>query len=72
MRLFRLRQIGNAVFIRNNKATMNMLRRCEPWVTYGAPSRRVLRNLIYKRGHGTLNKQRIPLTSNAIIEAGLG
>ena len=71
LRLFRLRQIGNAVFIRNNKATMNMLRRIEPWVTYGAPSRRVVRNLVYKRGFGTLNKQRIPLTSNAIVAEGL-
>ncbi len=72
MRLFRLKQIGNAVFIRNNKATMNMLRRIEPWVTYGAPSRRVVKNLIYKRGHGILNRQRIPLSSNLIVEQGLG
>ena len=72
MRLFRLRQIGNAVFIRNNKATMNMLRRIEPWVTYGAPSRRVVKNLLYKRGFGTVDKQRIPLTSNQIIAQSLG
>ena len=72
MRLFRLKQIGNAVFIRNNKATMNMIRRIEPWVAYGLPSRRVVKNLVYKRGFGSLNKQRIPLTSNQIIEQGLG
>ena len=51
---------------------MNMLRRVEPWCTYGRPSRRVVRNLLYKRGHGIINKQRIPLSSNAIVEAGLG
>ena len=51
---------------------MNMLRRIEPWVTYGRPSRRIVRNLIYKRGFGTVNKQRIPLTSNTIVENSLG
>ena len=35
-------------------------------------TRRIVKNLIYKRGYGTLNKQRIPLTSNEIIESGLG
>ena len=34
---------------------MNMLRRIEPWVAYGAPSRRVIKNLIYKRGFGKIN-----------------
>ena len=43
MRLFRLIQIGNAVLIRNNKATMNMLRRVEPWITYGAPTRKTIK-----------------------------
>lgn len=72
MQLFRLTQIGTAVFIKNNKATMNMLRRVEPWVTYGFPSRKTIKQLIYKRGYGKINKQRIPLSSNEIVEAGLG
>ena len=72
LQLFRLRQIGNAVFLKHNRATMNMLRRIEPWVTYGRPSRRVVRNLVYKRGYAKVNKQRIPLTNNQIVENGLG
>jgi len=72
LRLFRLRQIHNAVFIRNTKATMNMLRVIEPWVTYGAPSRRTVHNLLYKRGFGKIDGQRIPFTSNEVIEKGLG
>ena len=71
LQLFRLRQIHNAVFLRNTKATMNMLRRIEPWVTYGYPSHSTIKSLIYKRGFAKLNKQRIPLTSNLIIEEGL-
>ena len=31
-----------------------------------------MRDLIYKRGHAKVNKQRIPITDNAIIEDSLG
>lgn len=72
LRLFRLRQLNNAVFIKNTKATMNMLRVIEPWVTYGAPSRRTVHHLIYKRGFGKIEGQRIPFTTNEVIEKGLG
>ncbi|CAL9241129.1 unnamed protein product [Arabidopsis halleri] len=35
IQLLRLRQIFNGVFLKVNKATMNMLRRVEPYLTYG-------------------------------------
>ncbi|RDX58379.1 60S ribosomal protein L7-2, partial [Mucuna pruriens] len=35
LQLLRLRQIFNGVFLKVNKATMNMLHRVEPYVTYG-------------------------------------
>jgi large subunit ribosomal protein L7e len=35
LQLFRLRQVFNGVFLKVNKATMNMLHRVEPYVTYG-------------------------------------
>lgn len=136
LQLLRLRQINNGVFVRANKATMNMLRRVEPYVMYGYPNlktasarcshfpeqnglrralvhfflqrirpvrpgtgasrwrlwcrhasggaaerslrvRRILvlaqvKELVYKRGFGKVNKQRIPLTDNAVVEESLG
>ena len=72
LRLLRLRQLHNAVFLRNNKAVMNMLRRVEPYVTYGTPSLSVIRQLIYKRGCGKINGQRIPFSNNYVVEEGLG
>lgn len=72
MRLLRLRQLNNAVFLKVNHATMTMLRYVEPFVTYGEPSRKTISDLIYKRGHGKINKQRIPLTDNSVIEGALG
>jgi len=48
------------------------LRRVEPYITFGYPSRETIRKLVLKRGYGKLNKQRIPLTNNSIIEQALG
>ncbi|XP_020235661.1 60S ribosomal protein L7-4 [Cajanus cajan] len=72
LQLLRLRQIFNGVFLKVNKATVNMLRRVEPYVTYGYPNLKSVRELIYKRGFGKVNKQRIALTDNSIIEETLG
>ncbi|GKV20373.1 hypothetical protein SLE2022_273630 [Rubroshorea leprosula] len=72
LQLLRLRQIFNGVFLKVNKATMNMLHRVEPYVTYGYPNLKSVRELIYKRGYGKLNRQRVALTDNSIIEQALG
>jgi len=72
LQLLRLRQINMGVFIKINKATMNMLRRVEPYITWGTPNLKTVKELIYKRGYGKVNKNRIPLTDNSIIEAALG
>lgn len=68
LQLLRLRQINNGVFLKVNKATMNMLRRVEPYIAYGYPNLKSVRELIYKRGCGKVGKDIIPLTDNAIIE----
>lgn len=72
LQLLRLRQIHNAVFVRLNKATMEMLRLVEPYIAYGYPNLKTVRELIYKRGFAKLNKQRVPLMKNEQIEKVLG
>ncbi|KAI7836495.1 hypothetical protein COHA_009643 [Chlorella ohadii] len=106
LQLLRLRQINMGVFLKVNKATMNMLQRVEPYVAYGYPNLKTVKvgvdlyrsfkdyaqlllfgaccaaygypnlktvkELIYKRGFGKVNKQRIPLTDNSVIEQVLG
>jgi large subunit ribosomal protein L7e len=72
LQLLRLRQLHNGVFIKLNKATWNMIRIIEPHVTFGYPSRHMIKNLIYKRGAGKVNRCRIPLTDNSIIAGELG
>lgn len=72
LQLLRLTQINAGVFVRLNKATAELLRIVEPWVTYGYPNLSSVRQLIYKRGYGKVNKQRIALSDNSIIEEALG
>ena len=72
LQLLRLLQINNGVFVKVTKATSEMLLRVEPYITYGEVSLSTVRQLVYKRGYGKVNKQRVPLSSNAVIEQALG
>ncbi|KAI9793062.1 MAG: 60S ribosomal protein L7 [Peltula sp. TS41687] len=72
LQLLRLLQINNGVFVRLTKATLEMLKVVEPYIAYGYPNLKSTRELIYKRGYGKIDKQRIPLADNALIEANLG
>merc|ERR1719377_55378 len=72
LQLFRLLQIHNASFVRLNAATIKMLRLVEPYVTYGFPNLKTIKELIYKRGFAKINGQRIPITTNDVIEQQLG
>lgn len=72
LQLLRLRQIHNGVFLKLNKPMMNMIRLVQPYVAFGYPNLKSVKELIYKRGFGKVNKQRIALTDNSIIEANLG
>merc|ERR1712203_97203 len=72
LQLFRLRQITNGVFIKLNKATVNMLRICEPYITWGTPNIKSIREMIYKRGFIKVDGKRTPITSNDLVEETLG
>jgi len=49
-----------------------MINLIEPFVTYGPPTVKTVSELIYKRGFGKVNKQRVPLTDNSIVADNLG
>ena len=72
LQLLRLRQLHNGVFVRVNAATTKMLRLVEPFIAYGYPNLKSVKDLIYKRGFGKVSGQRVPLSTNEIVQAGLG
>lgn len=55
-----------------NKATLQMLRIAEPYIAWGYPNLKSVRELVYKRGFGKVNKQRLPLSDNSVVEKALG
>jgi large subunit ribosomal protein L7e len=72
LQLLRLRQVNNGVFVRLTNATKQMLTLVEPYITYGYPNLKSVKELIYKRGYGKVDKQRVAITSNQVIEKKLG
>merc|ERR1719420_1798323 len=72
LRLLRLRQLHNAVFIKMNKATIGMLKLVEPWIAYGYPTVSTIKKMVCKRGYLKVNRQRIPLTNNDQVSSLLG
>merc|ERR1711931_556392 len=72
LQLLRLRQINNGVFVKLNKSTLNMLRLVEPFIAWGYPNLKTIRDLVYKRGFAKVNHQRIPISNNEVIEGVLG
>merc|ERR1711981_28306 len=56
LQIMRLRQINLGVFMKVSKAATEMLRRVEPYLAYGYPNLKSVRELIY----------------NSVVEAGLG
>merc|ERR1711981_1062926 len=52
LQIMRLRQMNMGVFMKVSKAATEMLKRVEPYLSYGYPNLKSVRELIYKRGFG--------------------
>merc|ERR1719146_299964 len=68
LQLLRLMQLHNGVFLKVTRPIINMLRYVAPYVTFGYPTLRSVRDLVYKRGHLKVNGQRKPLANDLITE----
>jgi len=72
LQLFRLLQINNGVFVKINKATVNMLRIAEPYIAWGYPNMKTIHDLVYKRGFGKVERRRVALNDNKVIQQAVG
>ncbi|KAG8388241.1 hypothetical protein BUALT_Bualt02G0105300 [Buddleja alternifolia] len=68
----RLRKILTGVFVEANEGVMERLKKVEPYVTYGSPNVKNVKDLIYKKGIVKVGKDRVPLTDNNVVEQELG
>eukprot|EP00955_Chlamydomonas_euryale_P054201 355736-Chlamydomonas_euryale.AAC.13 len=60
------------VFPQVNTASLGLLKYVEPFVAFGYPSLKSVKELVYKRGYAKVNGRRVPLTDNKMIEDKLG
>ncbi|KAF4099713.1 60S ribosomal protein L7-like 1 [Onychostoma macrolepis] len=72
IQMLRLRKIFSGAFVKVSKASIKMLKTVEPYVAWGYPNLKSVRELILKRGLARIDKRRIPLTDNILIEQHLG
>ncbi|KAM0957083.1 hypothetical protein ACFX13_025888 [Malus domestica] len=68
----KLRKVFNAVFVKTTDAILEKLQRVQPYVTYGYPNLKNVRDLIYKKGFAKIDKKKVPLTDNNLIEQAMG
>uniref|UniRef100_A0A8C2W1I0 Ribosomal protein L7 like 1 n=2 Tax=Chinchilla lanigera TaxID=34839 RepID=A0A8C2W1I0_CHILA len=68
----RLKKLFSGVFVKVTPRTLKMLRIVEPYVTWGFPNLKSVRELILKRGQGKVKNKTFPLTDNTVIEEHLG
>uniref|UniRef100_A0A4W5NWK7 Ribosomal protein L7-like 1 n=1 Tax=Hucho hucho TaxID=62062 RepID=A0A4W5NWK7_9TELE len=72
IQMLRLRKIFSGAFVKVNKTSMAMLKMVEPYVAWGFPNLKSVRELILKRGQAKIDKRRVALTDNTLIEQHMG
>nr|XP_033794414.1 60S ribosomal protein L7-like 1 isoform X1 [Geotrypetes seraphini] len=68
----RLQKIFTGVFVKLSQTSLKMLQTVEPYVAWGYPDLKSIRELILKRGQAMINQKAVPLTDNRLIEEHLG
>eukprot|EP01134_Creolimax_fragrantissima_P008322 CFRG8322T1 len=71
MRL-RLWQLNSGVFVRLDERNAKLLQKVSPYVAWGKPDNKTIRELVVKRGVAKINGKRTAITDNALIEKELG
>ncbi|XP_028295980.1 60S ribosomal protein L7-like 1 [Gouania willdenowi] len=72
IQMFRLRKIFSGAFVKISKTSLAMMKMVEPYVAWGFPNLKSVRELILKRGQTRVGKKRVPLTDNLFIEQHMG
>ncbi|XP_054618665.1 60S ribosomal protein L7-like 1 [Dunckerocampus dactyliophorus] len=72
IQMLRLRKIFSGTFVKICKTSLNMLKIVEPYVAWGYPNLKSVRELILKRGQTKVGKKAVPLTDNTFIEQHMG
>lgn len=67
-----LREINNAVFLHTDVKTMTKLMIIKDYISFGYPSKKLVNDLVRKRGFLRKGEKKLPITDNVLIEELLG
>ncbi|XP_003971413.1 60S ribosomal protein L7-like 1 [Takifugu rubripes] len=70
--MLRLGKIFSGTFVEINKTSVSMMKLVEPYVAWGFPNLKSVRELILKRGQAKVGRRRVALTDNTFIEEHIG
>ena len=69
---FRLTKVNFARFLSVTEFTKKMIRLVEPFITYGYPTLKTVKDLVYKRGMTLQDGVPVSINNNEMVEAQLG
>jgi len=72
MRQLRVMDMYNASFVKYCDKTHRLLKAAEPYITWGPPDVRTIRDLLTKRGFAIVDGKKMVLNSNTAVEEALG
>mmetsp|Transcript_46729 Transcript_46729/g.93690 ORF Transcript_46729/g.93690 Transcript_46729/m.93690 type:complete len:270 (-) Transcript_46729:61-870(-) len=72
LKALRLHRIDTAAFVKGDSATAKQLRLVAPYIVYGVPELKTVRELVLKRGFTDKGQKRQALSSNQLVEDHLG
>ncbi|KAF7654470.1 hypothetical protein LDENG_00069010 [Lucifuga dentata] len=72
VQMLRLKKIFSGAFVKINKTSVSMMKMVEPYVAWGFPNLKSVRELILKRGQTKIGRRQVPLTDNTFIEQHMG
>ena len=67
-----LRQINNAVFLHTTPQNLTKISLVKEYIAFGYPTKKIVNDLIRKRGFLKKDKKKLPITDNVLIEELLG
>lgn len=68
----KLKNVNSATFLKGTMANLKQLKRIENYITYGEPSFKTVKDLIYKKTYGQIGNERIHINSNELVEQHIG
>lgn len=67
-----LKEVNNAVFLKSDTETIKKLLLLQHYIAFGYPTKKIVNDLVRKRGFLKKENKREPLQNNALIEELLG